>query len=114
MFTRAIVRPPAPNSSEGLTTADLGAPNYQRALEQHEDYSAALEQCGLTLIRLEADPQHPDSTFVEDTAVLVTHYVDGRSHPLTQVVLTRPGAPNRSGEVESMRRVLDIKQLRST
>jgi dimethylargininase len=117
MFTRAIVRPPARNFAEGLTTADLGTPNYQRAVTQHEAYCAALEQCGLKLIRLEADPRHPDSTFVEDTAVLVTHPqgtpvagpyddVDGRSHPLRQVVLTRPGAPSRSAEVESIRRVL--------
>jgi dimethylargininase len=96
MFTRAIVRLPASNFAEGLTTADLGTPNYERALKQHEDYCAALEQCGLTLIRLEADPFHPDSTFVEDTAVIAG----------TCTVLTRPGAPSRSGEVESMRKVL--------
>ena len=121
MSTKAIVRLPAPNFAEGLTTADLGIPNYERALKQHEDYCAALEQCGLTLIRLEADPRHPDSTFVEDTAILTEALPHGRAsppasaktHPLTQVVLTkpqvvltRPGAPSRSGEVESMRRVL--------
>ncbi|HVS82473.1 MAG TPA: hypothetical protein VHE60_12150 [Pyrinomonadaceae bacterium] len=116
-FTRAIVRLPAPNFSEGLTTAGFGAPNYERALTQHEAYCVALEQCGLTLIRLEADALHPDSTFVEDTAVLVTHHqgtraaepyddVDGRSHPLTQVVLTRPGADSRAGEVASIGEVL--------
>src|SRR5712692_11344900 len=104
MFTRAIVRPPAPNFAQGLTTSRLGAPNYERALRQHEAYCAALEQCGLTLTRLPPDPNYPDSTFVEDTAVLVTHNqgtratepnddVDGRFNPLTQVVLTRPGAP---------------------
>lgn len=96
MFTKAIVRPPAPNFAEGLTTADLGIPNYKRAFAQHEDYCAALEQCGLTLTRLAADPRHPDSTFVEDTAVLT-----GKCS-----VLTKPGAPSRTGEVESMREVL--------
>jgi dimethylargininase len=114
MFTKAIVRPPSPNFSEGLTTAGLGAPNYERALAQHEAYCAALEQSGLRLIRLDADPNFPDSTFVEDTAVLVRartpdarhNDVDSQTHPLTQVVLTRPGAPARAGEVESMRRVL--------
>lgn len=117
MLTRAIVRPPAPNFCEGLTTADLGAPNYQRALIQHEDYCAALEQCGLTLTKLKPDLDYPDSTFVEDPAVIVTSHqgaraaetyddLDGRFHPLTQVILTRPGAPSRSGEVDSMRRVL--------
>src|SRR5437867_6755054 len=70
MFTKAIVRPPAANFSEGLTTAGLGKPDYERALAQHEAYCAALEKCGLSLIKLEIDPDCPDSCFVEDTAVI--------------------------------------------
>jgi dimethylargininase len=97
MFTKAIVRPPAPNFAEGLTTADLGAPNYQRALEQYDAYCVALEQCGLTLTRLEPDPNYPDSTFVEDAAVLTERCA----------VLARPGASSRAGEVVSMREVLN-------
>ena len=97
VLTKAIVRSPAPNFLEGLTTASLGAPDYERALAQHEAYCRALEQSGLTLIRLDADPDFPDSTFVEDTALLTER----------GAVLTRPGAPSRAGEVESMRRVLD-------
>ena len=96
MFTRAIVRPPAPNFAEGLTTAGLGAPDYEKALAQHEAYCAALERSGLTLIRLDRDPKFPDSTFVEDTAILTER----------GAILTRPGAPSRSGEVENMRQVL--------
>jgi dimethylargininase len=96
MFTRAIVRPPAANFAEGLTTVDLGAPNYERALKQHETYCAALEQCGLTLIRLAADSRYPDSTFVEDTAVLTER----------NAILTRPGAESRAGEVASIGEVL--------
>src|SRR5207302_7639211 len=72
MLTSAVVRAPAPNFFEGLTTAGLGAPNYGRALEQHEAYCAALERCGLRLTRLKADPNYPDSTFVEDTAVVLS------------------------------------------
>jgi dimethylargininase len=96
MFTRAIVRPPAANFAEGLTTADLGTPVYERALKQHEAYCLALERCGLTLTRLRPDPLHPDSTFVEDTAVLTDRCA----------VLTRPGAPSRDGEVAGIKRVL--------
>jgi len=119
MFTRAIVRPPARNFFEGLTTSGLGTPDYQRALAQHQAYCAALERCGLALTRLEADSDYPDSTFVEDAAILVgvsdgghtlsarQHDVESEAHPLTQVVLTtRPGAPSRAGEVGSIRRVL--------
>jgi len=93
LLTKAIVRPPAPNFAEGQTTAGLGAPNYLRALEQHAAYCVALEQCGLTLTTLEPDPDYPDATFVEDTAVLT-----GRC-----AVIARPGAPSRLGEVASIK-----------
>jgi dimethylargininase len=103
MFTKAIVRPPAPNFSEGLTTADLGAPQFARAIEQHAAYSAALEQCGLTVIRLESEPNYPDSTFVEDTAILAERSTEAST---SFAVITRPGAPSRRGEVTSVRRVI--------
>jgi dimethylargininase len=95
-FTRAIVRPPAETFFEGLTTADWGRPDYPRALRQHESYCVALERCGLELTILEPDSLYPDSTFVEDPAVLAGQYP----------VLTRPGAPSREGEVASIRGVL--------
>jgi dimethylargininase len=96
MFTRAIVRPPAANFSEGLTTANLGAPDYERALKQHDAYCLALERCGLALTKLEPDPSYPDSTFVEDAAIVAAHCA----------VMTRPGAPSRLGEITSLRDVL--------
>ena len=77
MFRRAIVRPPAPNFADGLTTVDLGVPDVAKALDQFEAYCEALEGCGLELLRLLADPRHPDSTFVEDTAILTR----ARRHP---------------------------------
>jgi dimethylargininase len=127
MFTKAIVRPPSARFAAGLTTVDLGTPNYARALKQHAAYCAALEQCGLTLTRLEADERYPDSTFVEDTAVMVAAITkqkparkqglesfespevnlalpDGRAS--AWAVLTRPGAASRAGEVESISEVL--------
>jgi dimethylargininase len=66
------------------------------ALAQHEAYCSALEQCGLTLTRLEPDPTQPDSTFVEDTAVITTQCA----------VIMRPGAPSRAGEIPSIKDVL--------
>jgi dimethylargininase len=109
MFTRAIARPPASNFSEGLTTVNLGGPDYGRALEQHEAYCAALEQCGLKLTKLAPDPNYPDSTFVEDVAVLIGALPNSRATvPASDssAILARPGAPSRAGEVESMRGVL--------
>lgn len=96
MFTRAIVRTPAPNFALGLTTAGLGQPDYQGALQQHEAYCAALEQCGLTLTTLKPEPDFPDSTFVEDVAIVTDSFA----------IMTRPGAPSRAGEVASMRETL--------
>ncbi len=92
MFTRAIVRPPCSNFAEGLTTVNLGAPDYTLALEQHERYCEALEQAGLSLTRLPADTRFPDSAFVEDVAVIT----------LRGAILTRPGAPSRQDEVATV------------
>ena len=93
---RAIIRPPASNYADGLTRVDLGSPDYQRALRQHAAYCEALERCGLELTYLEADELNPDSTFVEDTAVLVP----------AGAILTRPGAASRMGEVQSIRETI--------
>jgi len=91
-FGRAIVRPPARSFAGGITTAGLGVPDLARALEQHAGYCSALGDAGLEVVSLPAEPEHPDSTFVEDTAI-----VTGRG-----VVLCRPGAASRTGEVKSM------------
>jgi dimethylargininase len=96
LFKQAIVRQPSENFAEGLTTFQGPPPNYETVLEQHEAYCAALERCGLKLTRLEADQAHPDSTFVEDVAVLTRD----------AAVLTRPGAKTRAGEVEAIREPL--------
>ncbi|MFZ1136514.1 MAG: arginine deiminase family protein [Candidatus Korobacteraceae bacterium] len=92
MFRHAIVRQPGMNFAEGLTTAELGAPEVRLALAQHEAYCRALEDCGLELLRLPPDLQHPDSTFVEDAAVLTSR----------SAILTRPGADSRLGEVTAI------------
>ncbi len=91
-FTRAIVRRPGRTFACGLTAANEGPPDLAKALEQHARYCDALIRCGLHLTYLEPDEAFPDGTFVEDTAV-----VTGRG-----AILTRPGAPSRSGEVDSV------------
>jgi dimethylargininase len=93
VFTKAIVRTPGSNFDAGLTTADFGAPRLDLVLEQHQRYCQALVDCGLTLTTLEADLRFPDSTFVEDTAILTAR----------GAVLTRPGAASREGEVDAIR-----------
>jgi dimethylargininase len=96
MFSRAIVRPPGKNYADGLTRVALGAPDYKRALRQHAAYCEALERCGLELTHLQPDENYPDSTFVEDTAVLTP----------AGGVLTQPGAASRRGEVESIKETI--------
>jgi dimethylargininase len=92
MFTRAIVCTPAKNFADGLTSVDLGTPDVHTALEQHAAYCVALEKCGLTLTHMAANPAYPDSTFVEDTAIVTP----------VGAILTRPGAESRTGEVSAM------------
>lgn len=97
LFTHAIVRIPGSNFADGLTAASLGVPQYDKVLDQHAEYCGALKACGLTLTTLEADLRYPDSTFVEDTAVLTAR----------GAILTRPGAASREGEVEAIRPAID-------
>jgi dimethylargininase len=95
-FTRAIVRPPAITFATGISSSGLGPPDVMLALEQHEAYCRALEGLGLSLTRLPPDPDFPDSTFVEDAAIVTPR----------GAILTRPGAPSRAGEVRSLRQAL--------
>jgi len=84
------------NLVKGLTTIDLGVPDYQTALIQHNQYVEALKACGLEVIVLELDNSYPDSTFVEDTALLTKHCA----------IITNPGAPSRRGEVQGIQSVI--------
>jgi dimethylargininase len=104
LFRHAIVRPPGPNFADGLTMSRLGKPDVVMAQRQHDAYCRALEECGVEIVRLASDSEHPDSTFVEDTAVLTGH----------SAILARPGAPSRLGEVaeiaDAVRKFYDVIQ----
>jgi len=93
MFQNAIVRTPANTLISGLTTsAQLGIPDYELALIQHQNYITALEQCGVEVTVLPALPEFPDSCFVEDVALLTEK----------MALLTRPGALSRRDEVATI------------
>jgi dimethylargininase len=96
MFTKAITRRPALSLGRGLTSADLGAPNPVLAARQHEAYCEALRSCGVEVIVLDPVEEFPDSTFVEDTAVIAGH----------RAMITRPGHPSRLGEADLIEPVL--------
>ncbi len=96
MFTHAIVRKPGHSIVNGITSADLGAPIYEKALEQHAMYIDALTRCGLEVTVLEMDERFPDAVFVEDTALLTK----------TGAIITNPGAASRQGEETEVKKVL--------
>lgn len=96
MFKRAIVRTPGKSMLNGLSSAKLGQPNYEKALSQHAEYIKALEECGLEVSVLEKDEEYPDSTFVEDAALLTRDCA----------IILRPGAPSRRGETIEIQKVL--------
>lgn len=74
-----------------LTRLDRVPTDAAKAAEQHDAYEAALRQAGFGIVRLPDLPDHPDGTFVEDTALLL----DGHA------VILRPGVASRAAETES-------------
>ncbi|MFB4158881.1 dimethylarginine dimethylaminohydrolase family protein [Geomicrobium sp. JSM 1781026] len=96
MFKQAIAKRIGKSFVGGLTTSDLGVPDYTTAEDQHAAYIRALKTCGVEVTLLEASESFPDSTFVEDTAVITK----------ACIVITNPGAPSRNGETSHIERVL--------
>lgn len=96
MFKFAIVRRPGHSMVDGITTANLGKPDYKKAFQQHDKYIEALRSCGVEVIILEAQEQYPDSVFVEDTAVLTEKCA----------IITNPGTPSRQGEEITIKEAL--------
>ncbi|MFJ8064652.1 dimethylarginine dimethylaminohydrolase family protein [Psychrobacillus sp. NPDC096426] len=95
-FQNVIVKTPGKSYVEGLTTSDLGKPDYDKLLVQHEAYVEALKKCGVEVTLLSASEEFPDSTFVEDAAVLTAEFA----------VVTNPGAESRNGEIVEIESVL--------
>lgn len=89
-FNHIIARTPAKSLVDGLTSANLGKPDYQTALDQHNNYIRALQLCDVDITILPADERFPDSVFVEDVALCTSHCA----------IITRPGAESRRAETE--------------
>jgi dimethylargininase len=70
--------------------------NYDLACRQHAAYCRALGELGCLVNTLPAEPELPDSVFVEDPALVLDEIA----------VLTRPGAASRQPEVEGLRAAL--------
>ena len=97
MFSNAIVRTPGKSIVEGLTDSkELGTPNYEQAIIQHQSYIDSLKKCGIDVLVLEPCEEYPDSTFLEDVALITPNCA----------IITRPGAHSRRGEVKEIESVL--------
>ena len=93
MFHNVIVRRPCRAMVEGITSnPQLGKPDYELALHQHDTYIEALKQCGVNVTVLPADERYPDSCFVEDPAVITRKCA----------IITNPGAESRNGEKDEI------------
>ena len=91
-FTHAVVRQPAKSIIKGLRAVDIGSPDYDQMKSDHKDYVDALTSAGVAVINLNALDKFPDGQFVEDTALCLPK----------AVILMRPGAPSRLGEVNEI------------
>ncbi|MBY0121428.1 dimethylarginine dimethylaminohydrolase family protein [Bacillus sp. S/N-304-OC-R1] len=92
MFKNTIVKTPGDTYINGLTTSDLGTPIYEKTLEQHAAYIEALKKCNVEVHVMPKNNDFPDSTFVEDTAVLTAEFA----------VISNPGADSRNREIVEM------------
>ena len=80
-----------------LSFVDRAPIDVALAQRQHAAYTQALAALGCRVVALPAVPGHPDSVFVEDTAVVLDELA----------VVTRPGAASRRGEVDSTAAALE-------
>jgi dimethylargininase len=96
VFTRALCRRPGPDLAGGLTTSDLGKPDFTLACDQFDRYVTTLIECGLDVTVLEPLDGYPDAHFIEDTAVVTPDVA----------VIARPGAASRQGEQHSVAEAL--------
>lgn len=90
-FKNVIVRRPGRSVIDGIPgDEDLGKVDYELALKQHDAYIEAMKETGAEVDVLEALEDYPDSTFVEDPAVLTPEVA----------IITRPGADTRRKEID--------------
>jgi dimethylargininase len=93
----ALIRPVPNTFDRALVQGGRPALDTRLARDQHDGYRRQLEEAGYTISVVPSDDAHPDSVFVEDTAVIVG----------SVAVIARPGAPTRRGETGPVASVLE-------
>src|SRR5262249_12615278 len=85
----ALTHLPSPNIDHGERTHVARVPiNFELAVRQHRAYCTMLRDCGAEVYTLDVNRDLPDSTFIEDTAIVLDELA----------VLASMGAPARRGE----------------
>jgi dimethylargininase len=93
----AVTNVPSPLLYLGVRTfADEAAVDYAIALRQHEQYRDTLRRCGCRVVSLEVNRQHPDSVFVEDSALVLDEVA----------IMMSPGAESRRDEPRALEATL--------
>ncbi len=93
----ALVREPGRNFPDCISSHPLWHTiNIDNARQQHQNYCETLEELGLEVIRLPRLDKHPDSCFVEDTAIIFKD----------KAFIARLCAESRRGEENSVEDVL--------
>lgn len=94
----AIVRNISPSMNEcELTHLQRVEIDLDIARSQHQEYVKVLTEFGCEVITLPAEPDLPDSVFIEDTAIVLDEFA----------IITRPGAESRRSEPESVIPILE-------
>jgi dimethylargininase len=92
-MTIAITRGISPRFAEcEITHIERTPINLDIARAQHQAYVKVLRNLGCDVIELPAEPDLPDSVFVEDTAIILPE----------AAVITRPGADSRKPETKTI------------
>lgn len=98
LFSNALVRTPGHSIINGIDDyADLGRPDYERALAQHQAYVDLLSDRGVAVTVLAPLEAFPDSCFVEDPAVVAADFA----------VITNPARASRTPERGFIRPALE-------
>lgn len=99
LFSSVIVRPPVKEIVRCVSTHPLKhTVSYELAVKQHENYVKVLREEGVEVYKLPPLEGHPDSVFIQDTAIV--------RFSAKSALIARFGEPSRRGEEVSVREFL--------
>lgn len=101
---RAIVREPGSQLGRCISShPEWHTLNVALAHQQHANYCQTLSELGLEVIHLPQDNQHPDSCFVEDTAIIHKE----------KALIARFAPESRRGEISAVEEILQEYSIKT-